>query len=835
MGSLVQDVRYALRLLRKSPGFTAVAVLVLALGIGANATMFSLVNAFLFRPLIGSDDGVLYGLYSRDRTKADDWRAFSYPNYRDIRDGNDVFNTLLAHSLTMVGVREDGATRRTMAGLVSANYFKAMGVRVAEGRAFLPEEEEAGSDVPVAIVSHGYWQRTGADPHLLGKTVNVNGRELTIVGITPAGFTGTTALLSPEVWLPLGLYETTMMDLEKQGSGRLADRANHTLVLVGRLKPGLTAKLAEERLATLARGLEEAYPGENKNQTLTLHPVARMSVSTQPGDDAELRAPAVLLLAMAGVVLLIACLNLANMLLARGEGRRKEIAIRLAVGSGRGRILRQLLTEALVLSALGGAAGLLLAGWATTALMSTIGPYLPIELVFDSHPDWRVLAVTFSLCVLSAVLAALGPGLRLTRQDTVHDLKEQAGEARGAAGRRLLSPRNLMVTAQVALSLVLVTAAGLFMRGAARAAEADPGFRLDGEVVVELDPSLAGRTEAQARETYRALVERVRALPDVEAASLASIVPFGMFTVARSVAPVGTSFEGGGAVSAIYTAAGADYFRALGLGVKRGRDFTASEEEARTDAHVVLINEPLANRLWPSTSALGQTLQIRSESGVEALEVVGIVPGLRHDLFDAAPVPQVYVPVGSHYQANLNLHVRAVGGSRAAEAGLLQTLRKEVRAVDPMLPVVELRTLRAHRDASILLWAVRTASRVFTVFGLLALFLAVVGVYGVKSYLVAQRTREFGIRMALGAAPRDVRRLVLGEGVRLLAVGLAIGLALSALAAKALSGMLYEVSAIDPATFTLAPLLLALATFVACELPARRATRVAPITALRHE
>ena len=835
MTSLVQDVRYALRLLRKSPGFTTVAVLVLALGIGANAAMFSLVNAFLLRPLAGSEDGVLYGVYSHDRTKPDDWRAFSYPNYRDIRDGNEVFGALLAHDLTMVGIREAGETRRAMAGLVSANYFKAMGVRVSEGRAFLPEEEEPGSDVPVVIVSHGYWERAGADPHLLGKTVNVNGREITIVGITPAGFTGTTALVSPELWLPLGLYESTMMQLDKKSTGHLADRSNHTLMLVGRLKAGMTPTLAEDRLATLAKGLEQAYPGENKDQALTLRPVARMSVSTRPHDDSELRAPAVLLLGMAGVVLLIACLNLANMLLARGEARRKEIAIRIAIGSGRGRIVRQLLTEALVLSAMGGAGGLLLAVWSTAALMRTIGPYMPIELVFDSRPDVRVLAVTFALCVLSAVVAALGPGLRLTRRDTVDDLKEQAGEARGVAGRRLVSPRNLMVTAQVALSLVLVTAAGLFIRGAARASEADPGFRLDGEVVVELDPSLAGHSEARARETYRALVERVRALPEVEAASLASIVPFGMFTIARNVAPLGTAVDGDGAVSAIYTAAGTDYFRTLGLSVLRGRDFTASETEARSGVHVALVNEPLAQKLWPGADALGQTLQVRSDSGVEAVEVVGIVPGLRHEMFDKVAGPQVYVPVGSHYQPNLNLHVRARGGSRDAEAGLLQTLRGEVRAVDPALPVVELRTMRAHRDASIILWAVRTASRLFTVFGLLALFLAVVGVYGVKSYVVAQRTREFGIRMALGASPGDVRRLVLGEGVRLLAVGLVLGLALSGLVAKGLSGMLYEVSAVDPATFTLAPLLLALATLLACELPARRATRVAPITALRHE
>jgi len=831
--SLLRDVRHALRLLRKSPGFTAVAVLVLALGIGANTAMFGLVNALLIRPLPGSGDGVLYGLYGRDRNKPDDWRAFSYPNYRDIREGDAVFTHLLAHNLTLVGVREGETTRRVMGALVSANYFQALGVRIIEGRAFLPAEEQPGSAAPVAIVSHGYARRRGV---ALGQTLNVNGQALTVVGVAPLGFSGTTALFSPEVWLPLGLYDTTMMDVERRGSGHLADRDNHTLMLVGRLRPGLTREGAEGRLVSLAAGLEQAFPGENKDQVLSLRPVARLSVSTQPTDDSALRAPFVLLLAMAGVVLLITCLNLANMLLARGEARRKEIAIRLAIGGGRGRVLRQLLTEALVLALLGGAAALVLAYGATRSLLSTLTAFMPIELVLDPRPDARVFAFTLAFCLLSTVLFALGPALRITRMDPLADLKEQAGEGRGAATRRLLSPRHLLVTAQVALSLTLVTAAGLFIQGARRAAEADPGFRLDGGVVAELDPSLAGGDETAGRETYRALVERARSLPGVEAASLASIVPFGMMTHSRSVAPVGQPLEGDGVVSAIYTAVGAGYFRALGKDVIRGRDFRPAEEQNATGPRVALVDEPLAHRLWPGQDPLGQRLQIgRDEGGAEVAEVVGVVPGLRHQMFDREPGPHVYLPVGSHYQANLNLHVRATSSGREAEAALIQALRREIRAVDPGLPVVELRTLRAHRDASLVLWAVRTVARLFTAFGLLALFLAVVGVYGVRSYLVTQRTREFGIRMALGAAPRDVRRLVLGEGLRLLAGGLGVGLVLAALVARGLSSMLYEVSATDPVSFTVAPLLLGLATLLACELPARRATRVAPMAALRHE
>ncbi len=833
MSQFLRDVRHSLRLLRKAPGFTAVAILVLALGIGANTAIFGLVNAFLLRPLAGSDDGVLYGLYSRDRTKADAWRSFSYPNYRDIREGSDVFGALLAHTFTLVGIREGEATRRAMGALVSENYFRALGVRIVEGRGFLPAEEEPGSEAPVAVLSHGYAQRRGLRT---GDTVVVNTRALTVVGITPQGFSGTMSLASPELWMPLGLYEGMTRDTDKFGGGRLADRGHSALMLAGRLRPGITPKAAEERLAALAQGLERSFPAENKDQVFGLHAMARMGVGNKPTDDGWIVAPAVLLPAMAAVVLLVACLNLANMFLARGEARRKEIAIRLAIGGGRGRIVRQLLTEALVLAVLGGTAGLLVARWASASLMATVVPLLPIELVYDSAPDARVLGATLAFCLVSTLLFALGPALRLVRREPALDLKEHAGEGRGAASRRRLSPRNVLVIAQLALSLVLVTAAGLFIQGARRAAETDPGFSLDGGVVAELDPSLAGRDEVLGRETYRTLLERARRLPGVESASLATTVPFGFIKQSRRVSPAGRPPDGEDALATLYDAVGADYFRTLGLEISRGRDFRPSEEAEAGGQKVAIVNEPLALKLWPGEDPLGQTIQVaRSGAAAVALEVVGVVPGVRQDMFDPSPRPHVYVPLGSHYQANLNLHVRAAGGAVEAEGALVQELRQQIRAVDSELPVVQLRTLRAHRDASLTLWAVRTIALLFTAFGLLALFLAVVGVYGVRSYLVARRTREFGIRMALGATARDVRRLVLGEGLQVLAVGLGIGLVLSSLVARVLTGILYEVSATDPTTFALAPVLLGLATLAACELPARRATRVAPMTALRHE
>jgi predicted permease len=833
VSQLLRDVRHALRRLRASPGFTAVAVLVLALGIGANTAIFSLVNAFLLRPLPGAEEGVLYGLFSRDRTKADAWRTFSYPNYRDIREGADVFGALMAQDLSLVGIREGETTRRAMGALVSANYFRALGVRIADGREFLDAEEEPNSDVPVAVLSHGYAERRSLG---VGDTVVVNTRALTVVGIAPRGFAGTMSLVSPEIWMPLGLYGRMTRDTEGTTTGQLADRGHHALLLAGRLRPGVTPKAAEERLGVLAEGLERAFPAENKDQTLSLHPMARLGVAPRPMDDGWLVAPAVLLPAMAGVVLLVACLNLANMLLARGEARRKEIAIRLAIGGGERRILRQLLTEALVLALLGGAAGLLLARWASAWLVATVVPLLPIELVYDGAPDVRVLAATLAFCVLSTIAFALGPALRLVRRDPALDLKEQAGDGRGAADRRRLSPRNLLVAAQVALSLVLVTAAGLFIQGARRAAEADPGFTLDGGVVAELDPSLAGQDEPRSRETYRVLLERARRLPGVEAASLATTVPFGFISQSRRVAPAGRPLDGEEALVVSYDAVGADYFRTLGLEILRGRDFRSAEEREGGGANVAIVSEPLAARLWPGQDPLGQTIQVRRTGAAPAaFEVVGVVPGLRQDMFDKGPGPHVYAPLGSHFQPNLNLHVRARAGAAGTEAVLVEELRRQIRAVDPALPVVQLRTLRAHRDASLELWTVRTFARLFSAFGLLALVLAVVGVYGVRSYLVARRTREFGIRMALGATTADVRRLVLSEGLRVLSVGLGIGLVLAALVAQGLSRLLYEVSAVDPTTFVLAPLLLGLATLAACELPARRATRVAPVTALRHE
>jgi predicted permease len=523
------------------------------------------------------------------------------------------------------------------------------------------------------------------------------------------------------------------------------------------------------------------------------------------------------------------------MLLARGTARRKEVAVRLALGSGRGRLIRQLLTESLVLALMGGAAGLLLAVWATRLLTATFTAVLPMVVTFDVAPDLRVLAATMGFAVISTVIAGLGPAWRVTRPDVLPDLKEQLADFR--AGRRF-SMRNVLVVAQVALSLALLTAAGLFMRGAVKASVADPGFTLEGGLLASVDPALAGYDEPRGRAAIGNILRRVRSTPGITSASVASIVPFGEFQTSKLVQLAGTPPAAEGqreaGAQATFTVVAADYFDTLRLPVMRGRGFTLAEETSQNAAPVAVIDEPLARRLFGDENPLGRRVQLADDDNkgqrIE-YEVVGVAKGIRHDMFEQAPSPHVYLPFGARYQGNVNLHARVADGMDAST--MLETLRREIRAADAGVPVMNVRTLAQHRDNSIMLWAVNTGARMFSVFGFVALLLAVIGIYGVKSYVVSRRTREIGIRMALGATRQDVLRLVMREGLMLTLAGLTVGLLLSYAVAQAVSGMLYQVSALDPLVFAVAPMVLGIASMIASFVPARRAARVVPLTALR--
>ena len=837
MTALLDDVRYALRLLLKTPGFTAVALLVLALGIGANTAVFSIVNAMVLAP-IPSDAPAVVGIYSRERTRPDSYRAFSWQTFQELREGRDAFENVMAHTMTMVGAGEGESTRRSFAAIASASYFDTMAVRLSAGRPFTAEEERPGAALRVVIVGHPYARTRGTAPaDVLGQTVRLNGRDYTIVGVAPEGFTGTMALIAPEFWLPTGAYEAVVeQGFSSEASARLSDPSNRPLMLVGRLRSGLSVESAQPVLASLSQRLEQSDPVGNKGQELTIQKLSRMSVSTSPRDDGATMSVWILLMGMAGVVLLIACLNLANMLLARGAARRKEIALRLALGSGRVRVIRQLLTESLVLAIIGGAVGLLLAIWGTRLLTATFANVLPMVVTFDGTPDPRVLAATLAFSVLATLTAGLGPAWRTTRLDVLPDLKEPPADQGG--GRRL-SMRNLLVVGQVALSLALLTAAGLFMRGAVKAAVADPGYPLEGALVVRVDPALAGYDEARGRQVMRSLLQRVRSTPGVRSASVASTIAFGEFQEGRLVQKAGTppAAEGETAVGvdATYVVVGTDYFETLRLPIVRGRGFTPSEEESAGGTATAIIDEPLARQLFGDDDPIGQRIQFLRREGRSpiVIDVVGVVGGIRHTMFDKSAVPHVYLPSGPTYRGGMNVHVRTDATAPDVEAALLGTLRREIRAVDPDVPIISMQTLRQHRDNSIVLWAVNSGARMFSVFGGVALLLAVIGVYGVKSYIVSRRTREIGIRMALGATPQAVLWLVMREGLALTLVGAAIGTLLSWGIATALSGMLYEVSPLDPVVFTVAPLTLLAAALVATYVPARRATQVRPMTALR--
>jgi putative ABC transport system permease protein len=853
---MIRDFRFAFRQLLKAPGFTIAAVIVLALGIGANTAVFSLVNTLFFAPPAYVKPHEMVQLFSQDKKDLKKFRGFSYAIYLDIREQNTVFTDVMSFNLALIGIGQKGDTRRAFAGIVSSNYFSVLGVPVARGRVFVPEEETPGRNVQVAIVSYSYWQKHDLDPNVLGSQVLINGRSFTIVGVTPKDFVGTMQVLSPEVWLPMSVHDQVVNDFESENKTTIDDRKGTQLRVMGRLKPGLTAAAAKPALEGLASNLERTYPVEQKDQTFMAERVPRISVSNRPGSDSEIKAIAPLLLGMAAVVLLVACLNLANMLLARGTTRRKEIAIRLALGGSRWRIVRQLLTEGFLLALLGGIGGLILGLWSSDLLVSSMRKLMPLEIVWLTGPSPVILAATFGFCVLGTLLFALGPALKISSSAVVTDLKEHPGEDVVRRRRKFL-PRNPLVVVQIAFSLALITAAALFVRGAGKAASIDTGMKPGASYLLEVDASLAGYEPKRAQELYRVLNERLAALPGVERSSISSTVPFGMIAVDRTVQRAGVhpgpdakpaTAADGLAFKASWNSVGADYFSTIGLPV-RGRAFTESEA-TQPGPQVAIVDEILAKKLWPDGDALGQRIQYAAKNVPanqrddlaeekeqhETIEIVGIVPVTRHQLFEMEePAGSIYMPFARGFQSDVFFFVRFRSLASENEASAADLLRRTVRDVDPSIPILSLRTFTQHVDSNLDLWIVRAGAGLFSIFGALALGLAVVGLYGVKAYSVARRTREIGIRMALGAQAGAVVRMIMGESSVMLVSGIAIGLLLAIATARILSGILYGVGPLDPIAFTVAPLVLTIAALIATWLPARRATHVDPIQALRTE
>ena len=833
---LWRDVRFAARSLRRSPAFTAVAVLVLALGIGVVSGAFHLVDIYALKPALIEEPDRVLNVYSVQPDRGG--RLFSYAEYTELRGRVATFANLAAYSTGDAGVEEGDVTRRAQASFVSAGYFDTLGVPPARGRGFTLAEER-GEEPPTVVVSHDFWVRNGADPNLIGSPLRVNGEALVVVGIAARGFTGTMALLGSDLWLPLAAIER--IGGPRDTRPNLADLQSRPLYLFGRLADSVSEAEAGVELRALAPLIVTNLPDANGDRfTYLAGRMLRLARSTAPSSELESSGGLLLPIAMSSVVLLIACLNLANMFLARGASRRKEMAIRQSLGSGRLRLVRQLLTEGLLLAALGGGVGLLWTYWAANWVIASASNIVPLgmTLTVDTRPDVSVLLVTVATCVAAALLFGLGPAWRVTGMDVLTGLKEIAGDVRfkRRRARMIVSGKGLLLIAQIALSLAMLTAGGLFVRSAIEAADATPSFDLDATLVVELDASLAGNDETRVRSLYARVVERVRALPEVEAAGLSSLVPFGGIT--RDVGgfqPAGAP-PGENTAFGYHTVIGDDYFAAVDAPMLRGRGFSAAEATSSTGPRVAIVSESLARRLFPDADALGRQIQSASESGHEpiVMEIVGIAPGMPGPDFDSAPRQHLYVPYGQQYIAGMSLLV-AARANVVDPARLLEPIRDEIREVDPALPVLSMMTMREYRDKNWSLWFTRIGGQLFTVLGLLGLLMAMVGLYGVTAFLMSRRTREIGIRMALGASRGAVLRRFMRESARLTAAGIAVGLLLALGAGQLLSSQLYGVSPRDPWVLLGASALLALAATAAAWLPVSRALKAEPSAALRDD
>ncbi|HZN07798.1 MAG TPA: ABC transporter permease [Pyrinomonadaceae bacterium] len=816
MSLIAKEIVYAARTLLKRPGFSLVAILTLALGIGANTAIFSLVNTVLLRSMPVEQPGEVVAMNMR--RKDDSMSAMSYPNYRDFRDRNEVLSGLLVYRFVPLSLSRSGANERIWGYEVSGNYFDVLGVKPIHGRTFLPEEDKTRLTHPVVVLSYDGWQRRFAgDPNVVGTDVLINNHQFRVIGIAPEGFKGTEQVYAPELWLPIA-----MMEWVEPGSNWVDQRADSNLFAVGRLKPGIDAIQAEASLNLLAQQLAKEYPDSNEGQSVKLGP---------PGFILpELRGAVVsftwVMMAAVALVLLVTCTNLAGLLLARATDRRREIAIRLAMGANRFRLIRQLLTESLLLSLAGGAAGVLLAVWMVKFLLA-FKPPIDFPLTLELGIDWRVLLFSLGVSLTAGVVFGLAPALQSTRPNLLHTLKDTA--AQGGAGRTRL--RSVLVVAQIAISLVVLIAAGLVVRTLQRLQTMNPGFDPQNALTMSFDLALQGYDDARGQQFYRELPERVRALPGVKSAAIASYVPLSLEYNSRNIYVEGEAVErGANQPLSMNAAAGPRYFETMATPVLYGREFN-EQDQAKSEL-VAIVNEPFVRRLMPAVKtpaeAVGKRVSFGDASG-PFMRVVGVVREGKYFNIAEDPRPFIWTPLTQDYRSHGALVVRATGSPDS----LFGAVRGEVNRLDPNLPLFDVKTLTEHLRLA--LFPARVAAMVLGVFGFVALLLSAIGIYGITSYAVAQRTHEIGIRMALGAQVGDVLKLVLTHGLKLTMIGAAIGLVGAYLATRAITSVLYGVSATDPLTFGLVSVLLIGVALVACYVPARRAMKVDPLVALRSE
>jgi macrolide transport system ATP-binding/permease protein len=811
VSTLIADVRYSIRSLLKNPGLTAAAVLSLGLGIGANTTIFTWVQAVLFRPIpLAADPGTIRIAAMENREGQS--RSWSYPNFQDFRDRATLVEVVGQDDQTL-SIAVDDTAERTWGGLVSGNFFQVMGLRAAAGRLFTPQDDVTPGGHPVAVISYAYWQRRfRGDTSIVGKQVTINNTPMTVIGVAPEGFIGSFLGIASSAWVPMAMQK------EMMGGDRLAQRGNGWMQSIVRLKPGVSDAQAQAEAASIMAQLEREHPQFNDGRRLRI-----VQTWEAPFGAATVLTPVLAVLTiLVALVLVIACANVANLLLSKAVGRRREVAVRLSLGASRTRLVRQLLTESLLLSLVAGVAGVVMAYWTMDVIMAFVPPVdLPLDL--GLRMDGMTLVFAIAVSAITGVLFGLAPALQASSPHTINALKEEGRS--GSGGRTSGRLRSALVVSQVAVCLVLLVGATLFLRSFIAAQTLSPGFDADRLVTASMDMFPSGYTGERHREFQRRTLEAVQALPGVESAAFGSRIPIGFGgNNSTAVSIDGYQPRENEEVVINYSTVSAGYFETMGIAIRAGREYT--DADTATSPRTIVINEAMARRYWPDGNALGKIVRF----GPNASEVIGVVADAKYGSINERPLPQLFVPMARSEVSTLRLFVRTSGDP----GPLVAEVRNAIRALDPNLPIYDARTLTEHMQGAV--FAQRMAANLLGAMGVLALLLAAIGLYGVMAYAVSQRTQEMGIRLALGASPASLLNMIVGQGMKLTTIGLLIGLAL-ALAAfgsiGAVRTLLPGISPLDPITFVAVPLLLAAIACLASWFPARRAGRVDPLVALR--
>jgi predicted permease len=819
MERLWRDLRFGVRMLIKAPAFTAAATLSLALGIGVNTTIFTVINALFLNPLPVDRVSELAAVYTVDANNGGgslgSLLPMSFPNYKDLRDGNTTFSSLAAYGFgapSALGM--GGEPVQASFETVTGNYFSTLGVRAAAGRVFGPGDDGAPGASPVIVLSHDAWQRRFGGENVLGRSVTINGTPFSIIGIAPGGFHGVNSIFGPDGWVPMAMYRQVTASTFQSW---IDERRALVFSLAGRLKPGVTIDQANANLTALAKTLEQNYPAPNQGRSVALKPLAEATVF--PAIRGPLMMGGTVMMVIVGLVLLIACSNVANLLLARATSRSQEIAVRLALGAPRSQLIRQLLTESVLLGVTGGALGLLVAWWSLRLIVASRPSFISLNFV-DFQLDSRVLLFTFGISLVTGLLFGLAPALQATGTSVVGALKDNT---RGAGReRRRFGLANILIVGQVALSLIALITATLFMRSSQAASTIDPGFDTAHVAIMSLSPGQKGYDQGHAEEFYKELTARVQALPGVQKASLATNLPLFGF-LQRSVIIEGK--EQDPKAPPLFTTVNTidpGYFETENIPILKGRDFT--DADRHDGLPVAIVNETMARRYWPNEEAIGKRFRFFTEKDYR--QVVGVAKTVKYATIGESPQAAAYTPLKQDYSDSVVLYVRA----QRNPAAMIEPVRREIQKIDPKMPVQNPQVVTAVIDQS--LFGVKFGAALLGVFGVLALVLACVGLYGVMSYTVGQRTREIGLRMALGASPSSVMALVLKQGLTLVGVGVVIGVAGALSVSKSIAALLYG-SAQDATSFVGASLALLMVAALASLLPAIRASRVDPLIALR--